>query len=217
MAWNRFALLVPPVALVALIGLGSSAASAADLELPVDTVIEADAGSLVELGRVPVDTGRAGPLCTWSATVINQESSHSGNDILVTSGDTTLVLAGVEDTANKVTTNTGSVYLSDEVVVTLRMGPDEIFSGGLELDIRYDSCVPAPAVTTPTTAPEPEGPTTVAPTTIPTTVTSPPPAGPDILPVSGPSRLAATLAIGLSLTGAGVLLTRGVRSRVRGR
>jgi hypothetical protein len=203
--------------LLAAVALGASPASAADLTLPAGTVIEAAEGSLVELGRVPVDTDRAGPRCTWEASVTNQESVHPGNDILVVSGDSTLVLSDIEASAGKVTSNSGSVYLVDEVVVLLRMGPDEIFSGGLDLTIRYDSCQPEPP-TTPSTAPEPEGPVTVDVTT--STVapgvavtTAPPPAGPTTLPVSGPSSLVLTIGVGLGLIAAGALATKVVRSR----
>ena len=105
------------------------------------------------------------------------------------------------------------MYLTSEVVVVLRMGPDEVFSGGLDLTIRYDQCGPAPTTTTP----EPQGPTTVvtkAP--VPTTVspappsvaptTALPPAGPAILPVSGTSGLLITVAAGVALVLAGGLL-----------
>ncbi len=191
--------------------------NAADLSLPTDTVIRGEAGSLIELGRVAVAQDLAGPLCTWEASVTNQESSHPGNDILVVSGDTTLTLTGVEDEAGKVTTNRGSVYLASEVVVLLRMGPDEVFSGGLDLTIRYDQCGPP---STPTTTPEPQGPTTVGNTTpaIPTTVsqapptvsptTTPPPAGPAILPVSGSNGLRIAMVAGIALLLAGGLLRR---------
>ncbi len=215
-------------------------AGATDLSLPTDTVVYAEEGSLIELGRAPVDTDLAGPLCTWEATVTNQNSAHPGNDIIITSGDSELVLSEVEATEGKVTTNQGSAYLSSEVVVTLRMGPDGVFSGGLDLTIRYDQC------TTPTTVPEttvPEttvppttatpttpAPTTAAPTTLPdgdleplgpTVTTAPPattttieiaPAGP-VLPVTGGSNTIPMLIGGAALVGIGaasVITTRRV-------
>ncbi len=147
---------------------------ASDLTLPTDTVIYADEGSLIELGRVPVDTSQAGPLCTWEASVTNQNSTHPGNDVIVRSGDSELLLADVEATEGKVTTNSGSVYLADEVVVTLRMGPDGVFSGGLDLTIRYDTCThPEATTTTELVEIEPAGPTTELPTTVPTTTAAP--------------------------------------------
>lgn len=219
----KFSLIALSASVVSLM-FTASAASAADLSLPVSTVIYADEGSLIELGRVPVEVDLAGPLCTWEASVTNQASSHPGNDILVISGDSTLMLSGVEEFAGKVTSNSGPVYLVDEVVVVLRMGPDEVFSGGLDLTIRYDGCGPVPTTETPTTTvltievTTTTVPTTADSATVPTSVatTAPPPAGPEILPVTGTSRLASTAATGLALLVAGVLLIRvALRSVIR--
>ncbi|MEZ5379304.1 MAG: hypothetical protein R2733_22585 [Acidimicrobiales bacterium] len=219
---------------MALVMLQPAMVAAADLTLPTDTVVYAEPGSMIELGRVPVDTERAGPLCTWQASVTNQNSAHPGNDIVITSGESELVLADVEATEGKVTTNTGSAYLVDEVVVTLRMGPDGVFSGGLDLTIRYDQCTttttappttapPAPTTTegdleplgpTVTTAPPdtaPATPSTAAPTTsAPTTTVDIEPAGP-VLPITGGNRSQPLLATGLALVGlgaVGVITTR---------
>lgn len=163
--------------------VAASPAGAQDLVLPTDTVIYAEAGSVVELGHVPVDASAAGPLCTWEISATNQSSAHPGNDIIVTSGDDSLILADVESSEGKVSATSGSVYLADEVVVTLRMGADGVFSGGLDLTIRYDSC------TTPTTAPpetappeEPVPETTVPPTTAAPSTEAPPTTAPDLEP-----------------------------------
>lgn len=225
------------VALIVVLGslLYPSPVQAADsLTLPLDTVITAEEGSVIELGRVDVDEDIAGPLCVWEASVANQESVHLGNDILMRSAGTELVLSGIEDAPDLVTTNTGSVYLADEVVVLLRMGPDEVFSGGLEVVINYSNCRPAPPTTTETTgvtepeAPEPSGPTTAPPTIAPTTIapttiapTDEPttvapttePEGP-VLPVTGSRNTLPLLASGVAMIAAGAMVLRrlGVRS-----
>lgn len=223
------------IATLALLIFSLAPAGADGLSLPVDTVVVAAEGSLIELGRLPVDGELAGPLCVWSATVINQSSVHFGNDILVRSGDSTLVLSGVEDSEMKTTTNSGSAYLADEVIIELRMGPDGVFSGGLDLTIDYSSCqettttttmdaiVVEPIGPTATTAPAPAGPTTAELTTTTTTATAPvqpsttiavaPAQQPiePILPVTG-SREALPLAFsGLALIGLGIALTRATR------
>ncbi len=212
------------------------AAGAVDLELPVDTVIVAEPGTVIELGRVPVDTGLAGPLCTWEASVTNQTSVHLGNDIVVRSGDSELVLADIESEADKTTTNSGSAYLSDAVVVSLRMGPDGIFSGGLAITIRYDQCTPvttAPPVTAAPSTPAP--PTTALPTTAPPTTAAiePEPLGPQfgqpttttvlattvtateaaapVLPVTGNRSWRPWVTTGSALIGLGAVLTIGAR------
>ncbi len=231
-AWMGTSLAAAVAATLAL----APAVGAVDLALPTDTVIYAEPGTLIELGRVPVNTEIAGPQCTWEASATNQNSAHPGNDIIVRSGETELVLSEVEATAGKVTTNSGSVYLVDEVVVSLRMGPDGVFSGGLDLTIRYDQCTTSttlPTTTIPTTtlpvpttdgALEPLGPsvTTTATLTTATLTTATPttvelaPAGPS-LPVTGGSRTEPLLVAGLALVGLGtaaaVMTRRSARLR----
>lgn len=166
------------IALVVLAALvlsspGAAAAQSDGLTIPSGTVIYGQEGDVVELGRIPVDQSLAGPLCTWSATATNQASTHPGSDILIESNGTTLVLADVEATPNKVTTNSGSVALASEVVVSIRLGPDGRFSGRMIVTIDYSNCPPETTTTTEATtttesteAPEPETTeTTAAPST----------------------------------------------------
>jgi uncharacterized surface anchored protein len=118
------------------------------LNIPANTVIRGTPGDVVELGRIPVDSSRAGPLCTWQATVTNQTSVHPNSDILLESNGTTLVLADVEATPNKITSNSGSVWLADEVVVSVRLGPAGLFSGRMVVRIDYSNCPPETTGTT---------------------------------------------------------------------
>lgn len=126
------------------------------LSLPVDTVIRAGAGSLVVLGDFGVDSDD-GSLCTQTATVeaFNQSSVHPGNDIILRSGESQVVLVGVEDSPGKVTTSSSTIRVVDDVVALLRMGPDGVFSGGIEISLDLGACEP----TSTTTVVEPIGPT----------------------------------------------------------
>ncbi len=221
----------------AIMLLTPTVAAADGLSLPVETVIRAGEGSVIELGRITVDTGLAGPLCTWSASVMNQESVHPGNNIVVRSGETELLLAGVEDAELKVTSNTGSVYLADEVVVELIMGPDEVFSGGLELTIDYTSCQEPTTTTTTPPVVEPDvsvdnstevttGDSTevtvddstvesvapAGPTTIETTTTVAVEVAAPILPVTGNQGLLPLVSVGFALLAAGAMMVRSTRS-----
>lgn len=181
--------LMPAAVLALLFGVlagGMGVAWAQDddaLTIPRGTVVRGSSGDVIELGRLPVDNTRAGPLCTWTATVMNQQSAHPGNDILVESNGVTLVLADVEAAPDKVTVNSGSVFLSDVVVVSLRLGADGVFSGGMDVAITYSSCgeLPTTTVVVPTTT------ETLATTTQPTTETTTPdttagtePEGPEV-------------------------------------
>jgi len=137
-----------------IVTTGTVASAQSDgLTIPASTVIRGEAGDVVELGRIPVDTARAGPLCTWQATVTNQTSTHPNSDILLESNGTTLVLADVESAPNKVTSNSGSVWLADEVVVSVRLGSEGLFSGRMEVTIDYSNCPPTTTTEPSTTEP----------------------------------------------------------------
>ncbi len=200
------------------------------------TYIWAEPGSHIELGRAPLG-GTEGQVCTWSATATssNQHSVHPGNDIVVRSGDTSIVLAGVEDVAGGSVSGTATGALGADLVATLVMGPDGVFSGGVTVTATVVSCAtpttePTTVPTTePTTAPTTEPPPSVAPsgpTTAPPTTTAPTTAAPTTaaptsqtvvvapttplteLPVTGPGATSALAAVGTALLAAGFMLTR---------
>lgn len=212
-------------------GLAATPVSADGLSFPITTVIEATPGSVIEIGRMVLDIELAGPDCTWTATAVNQESAHTGNDIIISSGGQELVLDGVEDAAGKVTSGSGSAYLVDEVLVSLRMGPDGVFSAGIDLTITYDEgCQPVPVTTTTGVAPtttlapttetmpevEPQGPTTAPPATAVPTTAAPPttvaPAAEPVLPITGAPWLSLLTTLGTAMVVAGFAITRRPRA-----
>ncbi|MGH1504073.1 MAG: hypothetical protein ACRBI6_10995 [Acidimicrobiales bacterium] len=198
------------------------------------TYIWAEPGSHIELGRAPLG-GTEGQVCTWSATATssNQHSVHPGNDIVVRSGDTSIVLAGVEDVAGGSVSGTATGALGADLVATLVMGPDGVFSGGVTVTATVVSCAtptteptttetteePTTTTTTETTSTEttdsqpsvaPSGPTTAAPTsqTVVVAPTTPPTTPLTELPVTGPGATSALAAVGTALLAAGFMLTR---------
>lgn len=149
---HRFTLSVVSTAIAIFVGslglgLPMAAAQTDDLTIPDSTVIRGNPGDVVELQRLAVDPSLVGPLCTWTATVTNQASVHPNSDVLVESNGTTLVVADVEATPNQVTSNSGSVALASEVVVSIRLGPDGSFSGGMDVTIDYSMCGSMPTTT----------------------------------------------------------------------
>lgn len=172
----------------AVLGGASLAAAQDGVTVPAGTVIRGSEGDVIELGRIPVDTARAGPRCSWTATATNQSSVHPGNHILVETNGVTLVLADVEGAPNKVTSNTGTVFLADEVVVSLQLGPDGLFSGGMVVSITYDETC-EPVETTTTTESEVEDTTPSTPTSETTSTSSTTelePAGPEVTEPESP-------------------------------
>lgn len=142
---------------VILIVLAATGASAApEFVIPIDTVIYAPAGSFTVLADVETPPELIGSTCTGIAAAENQHSVHPNNDIIIETGDSETILADVEGSPDKITEALGTITLGPRVKLTLHMGDDGVFSGGLVVMIDVN-CTP------PTTVP----PTTVPPTTVP--------------------------------------------------
>ena len=123
--------------------------------IPVDTWIEAAPGSMVPLADVPTPPGLIGATCQGAAVAENGSSVHPNNDIIIETGGTTTVLEDVEGTSGKITPAVGDITLGTSVVLTLHMGDDGQFSGGV-IVLEGDNCQLPPTTTTTTT-------TTIAP------------------------------------------------------
>lgn len=133
--------------------IGIPAAMAVEIEISIDTVVIADEGSNIILATADVPPELVGSSCTATAQAINQPSVHPGNDLIIASGDGSIVLADVEREAGVTTTTEGTLTLGPTLVVSLRMGADGVFSAGLIVTIGTD-CTPPPTTTT-TTEPPP--------------------------------------------------------------
>jgi len=165
--------------LFVLVATGASAAPT--FVIPIDTVIYAPAGSFTVLADVETPPELIGFTCIGIAAAENQHSVHPNNDIIIETGDSVATLADVEGSPNKVTEALGAVTLGPRVKLTLRMGEDAVFSGGLVVIIDVN-CSP-PTTVPPTTVP----PTTVPPTTVPPT-TAPPSPAIDIVKTADPEN-----------------------------
>ena len=132
---------------VTLVVATASAASAADIDIPIDTVVRAPEGSLTLLETVDTPADLIGWTCTGFARAQNQDSVHPDNDLIVNTGDTNVVLTDVEGSAAKVTTAEGTVTVGPTISVTLHMGPDEVFSAGIVVELELNCTEPPqPAV-----------------------------------------------------------------------
>jgi hypothetical protein len=69
------------------------------VEIPLPTVVRAPAGTEHLLASVEVPSDLVGTLCAVTLHSSNQQSVHPGNDLVVASGDDSLVLADVEGEA----------------------------------------------------------------------------------------------------------------------
>jgi hypothetical protein len=146
---KRLHIILAAVACFAVIG--STAAFAAEFDIPIDTVVRADEGSLTVLADVETPPELVGSSCVSIAVAANQESVHPGNDLIIETGGVSVTLFDVEREPGVTTPAAGEITLGERVKVTLRMGSDEVFSGGIVVVVG-SNCTP-PTTTPPTTEP----------------------------------------------------------------
>lgn len=122
-----------------LIAVFAPVASASiDISIPINTQVKTDIGSETLLATVA--TGEfEGQVCEVSADSMNQESIHPGNDLVVASNDTSVVLEDVEGESNGIVHADGTLTLGDVVTVTLINRQVRVFSAGITVLI---DCTP---------------------------------------------------------------------------
>jgi hypothetical protein len=120
-----------------------------EIDIPIDTVVRADAGDVVLLTDPPVEVPSelVGRECVVVAQSENQSSVHPDNHLLVETGDSTVLIEDVESEPGATVNASGSVVLGENISVSLIMGPDGVFSAGIF--VRVD-CAPGSTTTTPT-------------------------------------------------------------------
>lgn len=149
--WSAISTLVVATSLLTFASTRLAAATVSEefsITIPIDTVVEAPEGSATVLATEPVGEQFVGQVCTVAAQSENQESVHPGNDLVVESGSSVVRLEEVESGAGTVVIAEGELELGSEIVVSLVMGPDEIFSAGVVVHVE---CIPTEATTTTTT------------------------------------------------------------------
>jgi hypothetical protein len=145
---RRFSALV----LVAmLIGAMPALAATVDISIPVDTIVRGPAGSEHVLAVVEVPLESRAETCQATAVARNQDSQHPDSDLRISSGVNSVAILDVENTANGTVFGGGLITLSDTITVTLTLGPDRVFSGGLRVEIDCPPFNPPSTTTTSTT------------------------------------------------------------------
>lgn len=142
------ALAASAIAVTAIVvGAIAGPASAQDVEIQGEnvTIFNETEGSVHELGSAAVDADLVGLSCNIVATITNQVSVHAGNKLVVTSGDSTVEIEGIEDTADSAVTKGGSLTLADTITVSVMLGPDGASSLGSALTVTCEKPVEAPA------------------------------------------------------------------------
>ena len=114
-----------------------------DMSIPIDTVVRGKVGAQGVLATA--ETGDLeGQVCSVSSTSENQRSTHPNNDLIVASGSTSVTLEDVEREPGGTVHAEGTLTLGPTVTVTLVLGEDGVFSGGLTLNIDCEDILPEP-------------------------------------------------------------------------
>lgn len=140
------------VALIAMLVVVSVLAPSAradhayiEISIPIDTVVRAQEGTTTQLATADVPAEFVDHSCEVSAHAENQESVHEGNDLLVESGTSSVILADVESESGRVTEAQQDLLLAELITVSLVMGPDKVFSAGIDVVVE---CIPEETTTT---------------------------------------------------------------------
>lgn len=132
-------------------------------------------GEVVHVAQVAVDADLIGTTCTGTATVRNNKSIHPGNDFIISSAGTSVVVSDFEGEAGGVTSATAHLVLGRTITASVRLGPHGVASLAGDTVVVATVCQPTTTTTTTTTT-EPPAPTTTTTTTpAPTTTTTQPP------------------------------------------
>jgi LPXTG-motif cell wall-anchored protein len=211
-------------ALLMLVGILFAATGVAQeplIVIPIDTVVTGEPGSIHVLATASVPEEFHGVASTVSATSENQSSVHPGSNLTIASDGESVVLLDVEADPGGTVTASGTLTLNPEIVVSLTLGPDGVFSGGVTVTITplaQPSPSPTPTdETSPSPSPTPPSPTTTAGAQVLAgQITTPTPApvqvaGARILPVTGPISSWTIFLIGMSFILGGVILVFGQR------
>lgn len=142
---------------VALALGGSAGAVGADeptptvpsISFPLTTVVRGEPGTIHEITSSDVPADLVGKECSVTATAENNGSVHPQNDLIVASGSDQVIVLDVESAPGARTTAEGVLTLGATITVSVRLGPDGVFSGGGSVDL---VCVEAATTTTTATA-----------------------------------------------------------------
>jgi hypothetical protein len=211
-------LLVAIGVVTAVAGLSADRAMAShaytQISIPVETVIEAPEGSTTELAAQPVPEGFADHMCEVRAHAENQESTHPDNDLVVESGSSSVLLRNVEAEPGQVVEADQMLELGDVITVSLIMGPDEVFSAGIEVIVE---CFAEETTTTQQVAPTQvatsttEVPDTAVSSSVQTSTTiADEVLGTEVLPFTGAGASGIGL-LALALLATGVLMISGTK------
>ncbi len=119
--------------------------SADTINVPViEAYVSGDPGSTLEIGNTAVEADLQGRSCNVVAEITNGASVHPGNTLIVTSGDSQVEISGIEDVADSVRQEGGSLTLGPSIEVSVMFGDEGISSLGSSLTLVCEALPPTP-------------------------------------------------------------------------
>lgn len=148
---RRFGLATAVAAMMAATALTAPVAAQDDGEASIivpiqETYATGQAGDTVEVGSAEVPADLVGRPCTVNATVVNNQSTHVGNTMIIASGDSSVSISGIEDATDATMTGAGTLTLGSTVTASVVLGADGATSVGSSVTV---SCDPLPVTPPP--------------------------------------------------------------------
>ena len=128
---------------VVLLLLGPAGQVGALDEIAVEyEVVRGEPGDVVELVTAPVGADEVGMVCLITAISDNNPSTHPNSDLIIDTNGDSFEIRDVEAAPElkKEESSVEGVVLGENVTVSVRLGGDGVFSGGV---ILTSDCVPA--------------------------------------------------------------------------
>jgi len=111
--------------------------------VPPSAITDGTQGEVRLLSTQNVDPADVGKDCQVTVVSTNNESLHPNSDLIVQSGTSSMVAPDVEhDTTSH--TFVGQLTLGTTITVSVRFGPDGIYSGGSTVDTTCPATQPVP-------------------------------------------------------------------------
>ncbi len=197
--------------------VGTSAGGDFEIIIPVSTVVRGPEGSEIVLMQLSTPTDLVGATCEITAMSENQSSVHPDNDLMVAG----VLVPDVEgEPGGKIDAN-DVVVLGSNIVISLLMGPDGVFSAGLTVGFKCTSVAAASTTTTTgqtsttnatdETSTTASSSTTVLAAVVTTTTLETEVKGIQILPLTGRDN-SKYVVLALAAAAAGLLMLLGARS-----
>lgn len=121
------------------------------ISIDTNTIVRANEGSITQVASVDVAAEAIGQKCTAVSQAQNPGSEHPNNDFLVDSGSSQIVIPDVEAVSGGSSNGIGVLDLGSQVTVSLRMGSDEVFSGGFDVILTCETVETTTTTTVETT------------------------------------------------------------------